>query len=204
MRINRTKIYQVLLKEVANEMLACMLRNSLTTITNKLVSCTLAAFLVLSLSYPSYSLGTRPRETVKELFPRFASIRASRANVRMGPSREHSVIWTFVKTGMPVEVIRQFDVWYKIRDSEGEEGWIQKVLISSLRTAIVTPISKTELTEMTSLPKAGHQVIAELRSRVLVDVLSCDGVWCRVKVGDYVGYVLQERLWGVYPGEVIW
>jgi SH3-like domain-containing protein len=38
---------------------------------------------------------------------------------------------------------------------------------------------------------------------VLATVKSCDGKWCRIFGEGFVGYMEQERLWGVYPNEKI-
>ncbi|MBR7513337.1 hypothetical protein KC219_24580, partial [Mycobacterium tuberculosis] len=58
--------------------------------------------------------------------PRFVSIKPSKVNIRVGPTRDHGVAWTFVKAGGPVEVTQEFDIGYRVRDSEGQEGWVQK------------------------------------------------------------------------------
>ena len=56
--------------------------------------------------------------------PRFVSLKAEKVNVRRGPSSDHPVAWVFQRKGLPVEIVAEFENWRRVRDSEGEEGWI--------------------------------------------------------------------------------
>lgn len=134
--------------------------------------------------------------------PRFVSIKSNPVNVRIGPSADYDVAWKFTKAGLPVEVTQEFDVWFKIRDSEGQEGWVQKTLLSGRRTALVSPWDKGAPVPLMD-KSAGATILANLEHQVLVDVNACDGAWCRVTVEGTRGWIKQDRLWGVYPGEKI-
>ena len=132
--------------------------------------------------------------------PRFVSIKASPVNVRRGPGMEYDLAWKFLKAALPVEVTQEFDIWYRIRDSEGQEGWVQKTLLSGKRTALVAPWEKGEPIALKDRA-AGATSVAMLEHRVVVDVSACDGAWCRVGVSGTKGWIPQDKLWGVYPGE---
>ena len=41
-----------------------------------------------------------------------------------------------------MEIIQEFDNWRKVRDPEGNEGWILHSLLSGERTVIVAPWDK--------------------------------------------------------------
>jgi SH3-like domain-containing protein len=56
---------------------------------------------------------------------------------------------------------------------------------------------------MRAHPEAGSGIVAHVEANVIATVLSCDGLWCRIGVGDVRGYIEQSKLWGVYPGETI-
>jgi SH3-like domain-containing protein len=45
--------------------------------------------------------------------------------------------------------------------------------------------------------------VARLEPGVLANIISCDGRWCRISVGEFRGYIEQSKLWGAYQGEVI-
>jgi uncharacterized protein YgiM (DUF1202 family) len=57
--------------------------------------------------------------------PRWVSVKAVRVNVRRGPSLDQDVLWTYVKPGVPVEIIAEYDTWRRIRDAEGGTGWVK-------------------------------------------------------------------------------
>jgi SH3-like domain-containing protein len=136
--------------------------------------------------------------------PRFVSLKADKVNLRAGPTREHDVTWVFTRAGLPVEIVAESENWRRIRDSDGTEGWVYHSLLSSRRTAIVAPWSKkNESFPLYQSNDKSARVTAELQSRVLGAVKSCDGKWCRIFGEGFDGYIEQERLWGVYPDEVV-
>ncbi|MEL6747358.1 MAG: SH3 domain-containing protein [Pseudomonadota bacterium] len=47
------------------------------------------------------------------------------------------------------------------------------------------------------------RVVAMVEPGLVTDVVSCNGNWCEVGVSGRTGWMAQERLWGVYPQEVI-
>lgn len=133
--------------------------------------------------------------------PRFVSIKSAPVNIRQGPSRDHDIAWTFVKAGVPVEITQEFDIWYRVRDSEGAEGWVQKTLLSGKRTALVSPWEKKGRTPVRDKAEAGARIVAEIEPGVLVDVAECTGRWCRIGVEGVKGWIEQGRIWGAYPDE---
>jgi SH3-like domain-containing protein len=135
--------------------------------------------------------------------PRFVSLKAEKVNVRRGPSSDHPVAWVFQRKGLPVEIVAEFENWRRVRDSEGEEGWILQSMLAGKRTAVVAPWRGEQLTELHGDASAESQVQAKLTAGAMSEVASCDGKWCRISVGGYDGYVEQDMLWGVYPGETV-
>ena len=71
--------------------------------------------------------------------PRFVSLKSARVNSRIGPGVNYSVDWLYIKAGLPMEIIQEFDNWRRVRDADGAEGWINQSLLSGRRTAIVAP-----------------------------------------------------------------
>ena len=131
--------------------------------------------------------------------PRFSSLRSDKVNVRQGPSREHPVVWTFTRAGLPIEITAEFDNWRRIRAADGSEGWVLQGLLSKRRTALVSPWDKGKTLDLFARPNAASEVLARVESGVLVSLNTCDATWCSVIVNDIDGYVLQEKLWGIYP-----
>lgn len=170
---------------------------------SRLFLCVMA--LVLGLSGGAASAlaqGSGTRATDLPL-PRFVSLKSDRVNVRIGPSREHKIAWTFVQSGLPVEIIQEFENWRQIRDWEGKQGWVFHSLLSGRRTALVTPWEKNDRTPLRARSRSDADIVAELEPFVLTSVDECAGGWCRVNGENYDGWLDQTRLFGVYPDEVV-
>lgn len=140
--------------------------------------------------------------------PRYASLKSDRVSLRQGPSAEHPTAWVFKRTGLPVEIVEEVEVWRKIRDASGTEGWVHKSLLSSRRTALVLPWElKGGSTQASATlrddDRESARAIAQVEAGVLASIINCERGWCRVSVGDYRGYIEQSKLWGTYPNEQI-
>ena len=133
--------------------------------------------------------------------PRFASLKTDRVNLREGPSKEHATKWVYERAGLPVEITAEFEIWRRVRDSEGVEGWVLHSLLSGRRTALVTPNKKGENSEIYARPSDSGELAATLQSGVIVNIRNCDGAWCLVDGDGFKGYIEQVKLWGVYPNE---
>ncbi len=133
--------------------------------------------------------------------PRFVSLKSNAVNVRKGPGKNYGIAWRFVRAGLPVEIIQEFETWRKVRDSDGAEGWIHQSLLSGRRTAIVAPWAKGERFNAHADASETARVTAILESGVVTDVVRCREGWCDVRGDNYEGWVEQNSLWGVYPNE---
>ena len=139
--------------------------------------------------------------------PRFASTRSEPINVRVGPGQKYDIAWTYLRAGIPVEIVQEFDTWRKIRDVDGEEGWIHQNLLTGTRAGYVTPLIANGEIPLLSSQSDESGVRARLGAGLKVTISECDGTWCQVSASGqgssvYSGYLHQEELWGVYPDEV--
>ncbi len=135
--------------------------------------------------------------------PRYASLKTDRVNLREGPSKDHATKWVFQRAGLPVEITAEFEIWRKVRDSEGAEGWVLHSLLSGRRTGLVGVGKKGEVFKIYTQARANGEVAATLQSGVIANVRTCDGAWCLIDGDGYKGYIEQVALWGVYPNERI-
>ena len=134
--------------------------------------------------------------------PRFVSLKSGRVNMRIGPGRDYSVRWLYVRRGLPMEVIQEFDNWRKVRDPEGHEGWVLHSLLSGERTALIAPWDDVgKMLPLHGNPDADAAIVARAEPGVIVRVKACEQDWCRLEAGGVGGFVQAKRLWGVYPGE---
>jgi SH3-like domain-containing protein len=144
---------------------------------------------------------TKGRETGFAV-PRYVSLKASRARMRIGPSTDYATTWVYTHRGMPLEITEEYGNWRRVRDYDGVSGWMYGSLLSGDRAALVGPWLDTPVT-LYSEPSSRSRVVAKLSPKVMMGVTTCDGTWCNVvlKKAGMEGYVEQASLWGVYPGE---
>ncbi len=135
--------------------------------------------------------------------PRFVSLKAGRVNVRGGPGDDYRVTWIFTKQALPVEVIAEYDTWRRVRDSDGSVGWVFHSLLSSKRTAVVSPWQKGDPIAIHANPTKDAAVTAYLQPGVLAAIDRCRDGWCNLTGKGFSGWVEQGHLWGVYPGEAV-
>ena len=137
--------------------------------------------------------------------PRFVSLKSAKVNARTGPGVNYSVEWLYMKAGLPVEILQEFDNWRRIRDSEGAEGWVNQTLLSGRRTAIVAPwqAGKTPHVNLLNEPDGKSAVVAMVQPGVVGRIHSCNGRWCEMSFDGRKGWMTQALLWGAYPDEQI-
>ena len=135
--------------------------------------------------------------------PRFVSLKASRVNVRIGPGEDYRIAWVFVRPGLPIEVIQEFETWRRIRDSDGTVGWVFQSLLSGKRNAVVAPWSNEDQRPIRAVASENSAITAYLGPGVMAEIERCDNGWCRLSGADFRGWIVQDQLWGVYPGEEI-
>ncbi|WP_309084273.1 SH3 domain-containing protein [Chelativorans sp.] len=138
--------------------------------------------------------------------PRFVSLKSGRVNMRVGPGTQYAVEWLYLKPGLPVEIIQEYDNWRRVRDMDGAEGWINQALLSGQRTGIVAPWLKGKgkaALPLMAEPNEGARAVAQLEPGVIGEVTVCNGDWCRMTFAGHEGWIRQDSLWGVYPGEAV-
>lgn len=156
----------------------------------------------LSVLEPSSGTDGFSRESVYNAtglpIPRFVSLRSDKVFVRTGPALRYPIKWVFQKEGLPVEVVQEFDTWRKIRDPDGEEGWVHQSLLSGHRSVVV---SAEEGITLRKDPLDSARASAVLESGVVASLQSCVSSWCEVSAGGYRGWTQRNFLWGIYADE---
>jgi SH3-like domain-containing protein len=130
--------------------------------------------------------------------PYFGIIKAGETNLRNGPNVKYPIKWVIVKAKEPVEIVGEFEKWKKVRDFDGDEGWIHDSLFSSKRRAIVKKNAESKIYQK---PHINSQPVALVKALVRVDLIKCQLEWCYIKAAKYKGWVSRKNLWGVYPNE---
>jgi SH3-like domain-containing protein len=145
--------------------------------------------------------------------PRFVSLKVDRVNLRQGPGTDYPTAWVYHRAGLPVEILKEFEGWRQIRDSDGATGWVQGIMLSGRRTALISPwalkpgAAKSDTAagpiDVRDDDRADARTVALVEPGVVAGVLGCNGQWCRISAGDIRGFVEQVKLWGVYEGEIV-
>ena len=165
-------------------------------------ACVVTAMMLMA--FPAMAQPELPAGSSSGLpIPRFVSLKPDKVNVRAGPTRNHDVAWQFTRSGLPVEITAESDNWRRIRDWEGSEGWVYHSLLSGRRTGMVTAKHKDELVPLFGSADDQTHVVARLQPGVSASVRKCTGKWCQITGTGFDGWIAQERLWGVYPNELV-
>jgi SH3-like domain-containing protein len=134
--------------------------------------------------------------------PRFVSLKSGRINVRRGPGPDNQILWVFEKKGLPVEITAESGRWRRIRDREGDVGWVWHAMLDGRRTAIVAGRSgETTPVALQVEPEASANVVAYAEVGVIAQVKLCRDAWCKLEASGYEGWVPRDQVWGTYEGE---
>ncbi len=129
---------------------------------------------------------------------RFMSLKVDEVNMRLGPGRRFPIEWQFHYRGLPVLVLQEYDVWMKIRDFEGTEGWVHKMMLSSDRYVLFLP----QESYLYRQPSKGSPLVARVKANVVGKILKCQEEWCLIKLKeDYEGWVEKTNVWGIKKEE---
>jgi SH3-like domain-containing protein len=123
-----------------------------------------------------------------------------RVNVRRGPSNEDPVAWVYIRKGWPVEIIAEQDVWRRIRDRDGQVGWVHTKLLDGARTAV---LQGTSMHAIRVRPEPDGRPLAWAEPGVLVKLRHCGKIWCEVEGTNVEGWLERTAVWGLLPDETI-
>ncbi|MDH3658837.1 MAG: SH3 domain-containing protein [Alphaproteobacteria bacterium] len=133
--------------------------------------------------------------------PRFVSLdpRQTEVNVRFGPGQQYPINWVFTRSGVPLEIIAEFDNWRKIKDYEGAEGWISARLLTGRRTIMI----EGAVRDLRRTADSRARVLLRAEPGVIGELLECREDWCRVEIEGQRGWLLRGEFWGTLPGETV-
>ena len=130
--------------------------------------------------------------------PRFVSLKSNDVNIRVGPSINYPIKLKYVFQNLPVEIIDEFDVWRKLRDHEGNIGWVHKSLIKGQRYILIFGKDNRD-SNLFSRPNG--KVIGSIKNNNVLELKSCTLYWCKVSKDSVSGWVLKKNIWGIYRSE---
>ena len=129
--------------------------------------------------------------------PRFASLRANDVNLRTGPGTRYPIEWVFTHQGMPVEITAEYEMWRRVRDVDGDEGWVHRNALTGKRSAIITGTMR----ELREDSDERAPIAAHLEAGAIGQLISCSHDWCKLKFKGVKGYLRKSDFWGAYDPE---
>ena len=133
--------------------------------------------------------------------PRYASLKTSPVELRVGPGFRYPVVWIYKKRDLPVLIFREYDVWRQIRTPDGSEGWVQALKLQGKREFITLPGTHA----LRSTTEDDASVVAQLDAGVVghIDRCAIGSGWCKVSVAGLEGWLLRSDFFGAMPDEVL-
>ena len=149
--------------------------------------------IIIFISFKSFSLEYGSETGLK--IPRYVSIKSNDANVRIGPSINYPIVIKYVVENYPIIIDDEYDDWRKIKDSQGNTGWIHKSLIKGERNGII--INHDEKNPVKIYNSADGKIIGEIYTDIIVKLEKCKISWCLISFKKNKGWVQKNYLWGV-------
>lgn len=173
-------------------------------------------YIVISIFTLQANAHESGRETGLSL-PRFVSFKSNEVNLRKGPGVKYATIYVYRYAGYPVQIIREFSNWRKVKDKDGVEGWLHKSLITGRRNVIVLnnkflarkslayKIPKSQ-SLLFSSPDENSTPVARVQFNAIGKLLSCKREWCKISVYTVnkqliKGWIRKVNIWGVTKDE---
>lgn len=128
--------------------------------------------------------------------PRFVMTKAGKVNLRAGPGNTYPTRVVYNRKYIPLMVVAEFDFWRKVKDVDGQEGWIHKTLLSNSTAVWI----KAEVSSLISDPSCPETVLLKAEKGVEGEFLKdTKGKYAMVRIGGQKGWMLIEDIWGVIP-----
>ena len=133
--------------------------------------------------------------------PRFAALRSDEVNMRVGPGTRFPIQWQYHRRNLPVEILREVEVWRLVEDEDGVKGWVHQATLVGHRSFVV----KGAEAVLRRAPDEAADAVARLKPGVVGRIRACAAAaaWCEVQVEDYRGFLRREQFWGTFPGEAV-
>jgi len=123
----------------------------------------------------------------------FRTLRNDKVNLRQGPSFDYPIKIFYKKKFLPVLIQDHSDNFRKIRDHENNTGWVHVSQLSKKKAAIIIDDSLILFNASTIYSNP----VAILKKGRLVKINKCKSDWCKIKTGEFKGWVKKESLWGL-------
>ena len=122
----------------------------------------------------------------------YLTLRNDKVNLRQGPSLKYPVKLVYKKKFLPLLIQDKSGNFRKILDHENNSGWIHITQLSKKKAAI--NIEKKSIIFKKS--SFYSKPIAVMEKGRLCLIKKCRNNWCKIKTGNYIGWVKKRNLKG--------
>ena len=122
----------------------------------------------------------------------YLTLRNDKVNLRQGPSLNYPVKLVYNKKFLPILIKDKSGNFRKVLDHENNSGWIHISQLSKKKAAL------SILNELIVFQKPSiySKPLVKLEIGRLCLVKKCKNDWCKIKTGDYSGWVEKQNLKG--------
>jgi len=120
-------------------------------------------------------------------------LKNNEVNVRYGPGFDYPIKYVYKKKNLPVKVIDKKENFRKIIDFKKNNGWIHTSQLKKGKSFILLK-DQILFSNPTKYSKPLHKIA---KGRLLL-VKKCKKNWCRVKTGNFLGWIKINEIWGLY------
>ena len=124
----------------------------------------------------------------------FLTLRYDVVNLRQGPGKDYPIKIFYKKKFLPVQIKDSSDNFRKVKDHENNSGWIHISQLTKKKAAIVTG---GDLIMFKSNTIYSNPIVL-LKEGRLVKIDKCKLMWCKVRTGNFKGWVKNDDLWGLF------
>ncbi len=135
-----------------------------------------------------------PARAEDAAYPAWRALRDPLVNMRNGPGEDYAIRFVYHRQFLPVKVLRAYQGWYFVEDSDGARGWMMGRFLTKPVSALVRGKGPVE---MHAGPGANTPLLWRLAPGVIGRQMGCKDGWCQLDVDRHIGFVPQDRLWGV-------
>ena len=126
-------------------------------------------------------------------FSEVRSLRNTKVNVRLGPSKNYPIKFVYEKKYLPVVIIDEHYNWRKVKDYDNDTGWVHISQLSKIKTTVTTKDNKV----VYSSPSIYSKPKVKLEIYQVLTIKKCNLKWCEIKNAKINGWIKKEYLWAI-------
>lgn len=125
------------------------------------------------------------------------SVDGEKVQLRSGPGTSYTAKWEY-GDGFPLKVLTQKGSWVKVKDFEGDTGWIfKKYLTTKAHLIVKVNKGKKKKINIRSGPGTKYKIVGKAYYGVVFKTMAQKKGWAKVRhESGLTGWVKRSLLWG--------